>query len=394
MEGLKEERAVSRNRVPTLATIGALRGAFHNMRGIVWQPFVLSLGVPMKSLGGLESTLDLTRIIAQPVLGGASDAFGRKRFIIARDIIALTTGILIVLTRSWHLLFVSVVLLGFENALYPIWSSLVAESFEPTTLGYIYSVLGTGSMAAGLSATLTAGYIAEAYGYKSVFIIATVLVFLSLCIVLIKLAETKGPTLGAVFSLRDLSSSLVGILRPSLELRGFYVAMTVDLFAFNMGYRLLNGMLSKGYGYTPQMLSIIWAVMTGSMALFQIPLGRYVDRIGYVRYLAASQSLACIVLGITVLSKEFWVVVAAQALMGFSAAFWGPAEQAWIAKNVNPNERARAIGSYAAFRGLLSFPAPFLGGVLFDTYGFDVPIVLNIVIAIVDIALILYLIKE
>ncbi len=119
MEGLKEERAVSRNRVPTLATIGALRGAFHNMRGIVWQPFVLSLGVPMKSLGGLESTLDLTRIIAQPVLGGASDAFGRKRFIIARDIIALTTGVLLVLTRSWHLLFVSVVLLGFENALYP-----------------------------------------------------------------------------------------------------------------------------------------------------------------------------------------------------------------------------------------------------------------------------------
>jgi MFS family permease len=93
-------------------------------------------------------------------------------------------------------------------------------------------------------------------------------------------------------------------------------------------------------------------------------------------------------------SKDFWVVLGTQATMGFSAAFWMPAEQAWIAKNVDPQERARAIGGYSTFRGLFAFPAPFVGGVLFDAFGFDVPILLNLVLALVDVALILTLVRE
>ncbi len=202
------------------------------------------------------------------------------------------------------------------------------------------------------------------------------------------------PQSDAKFVWFDLASSLYNTLRPSTHLRGFYIAMTVDLFAFGMGYHLLYGMLAKEYGYTLSMLGIIATIMTGSMALFQVPVGRYADRVGYAKYLAISQAIACGVIGMILLSKRYEVVILAQALLGFSASFWVPAEQAWIAKNVDPEERARAIGSYAAFRGLLSFPAPFIGGLLFDAYGFNVPMALNLVMALVDIILILGLIKE
>jgi len=142
------------------------------------------------------------------------------------------------------------------------------------------------------------------------------------------------------------------------------------------------------------MLGILSTVTTGSMALFQVPVGRYADRVGYDKYLAISQAIACVTIGMVLLSKQYEVVILAQALLGFSACFWMPAEQAWIAKNVDPGERARAIGSYAAFRGLLSFPAPFIGGLLFDAYGFNVPMIINLVIALVDIVLILALVKD
>ena len=391
---MTEERAASRNRVPTLATIGALRGAFHNVRGVIWQPFVLSLGVPMKSLGGLESLLSLTRIAVQPMIGRASDTYGRRRFIVTRELLTLIAGALLVYTRSWHLLLVVVVFLGLEAAIYPVWSTLVAESVDLTSLGYTYSVLGTCTTAAGLIAALAAGYLAEVYGYQTVFAIASGLALVAFVIVLISLKETTKPQSDVKFGWLDLASSLYDTLKPPTHLKGFYIAMTVDLFAFGMGYHLLYGMLAKGYGYTPSMLGVISTVMTGSMALFQVPVGRYADRVGYAKYLAISQAIACGVIGMILLSKRYEVVILAQALLGFSASFWVPVEQAWIAKTVDPEERARAIGSYAAFRGLLSFPAPFIGGLLFDAYGFNVPMVLNLVIALVDIILILGLIKE
>lgn len=380
--------------IPVLASIGALRGAFQNIRGVIWQPFVLSLGVPMTSVGGLESLLSLTRIAVQPVIGRASDAYGRRRFIMAREVLFLLAGAILVFTRSWPFLLVVVVFLGLEQAIYPVWSTLVAESVDPTKLGYTYSVLGTCTTAAGLIAALAAGYLAEAYGYHVVFAIATGLALVAFVMVLTSLTETMKPLSHVNIGWLDLASSLVDTLKPSKHLKGFYIAMTVDLIAFGMGYHILYGMLAKGYGYTPSMLGILSTVTTGSMALFQVPVGRYADRVGYAKYLAISQAIACVTIGMILISKQYEVVIIALALLGFSASFWMPAEQAWIAKNVNPGERAQAIGSYAAFRGLLSFPAPFIGGLLFDAYGFNVPMIINLVIALVDIVLILALVKD
>jgi MFS family permease len=153
-------------------------------------------------------------------------------------------------------------------------------------------------------------------------------------------------------------------------------------------------MLAEGYGYTPYMLGVMMTVLMAANALSQIPLGKLMDRYGYVRFLFISQIIACGVIGLMLYSKSFIAVLAAQALMGVAASFWGPAEQAWIAINVDPDKRAQAIGSYSTFRGLASLPAPFIGGILFDAYGFDVPMLLNLVLAFVDAVLILVLVKD
>jgi MFS family permease len=351
----------------------------------------------MKSLGGLASLLNLIRIAAQPTIGRVSDVYGRRRFILARVIFILSAGILLFLTKSWHLLLIVVVFLGLEQAIYPVWSTLVAESVDVNRLGYTYSVIGTSTMAAGLIASLAAGYIAEAYGFYAVFAILTGMAFLAFFIVISRLTETKKlhtQVSDVVFRWSDLASSLIETLRPPKHLRGFYIAMTTDLVAFGTGYFILYGMLTKGYDYTPSMLGILSTVMTGSMVLFQVPVGRYADRVGSAKYLAISQIMACVTIVMILLSKRYEVLILAHALLGISASFWSPAEQAWIAKNVDPNERAQAIGSYSTFRGLLSLPAPFIGGLLFDAYGFNLPMIINLIIALIDIVLILTLIKD
>jgi len=383
-----------RRNVATLAVISALRGAWFNLRGVIWQPFVLSLGISMGSLGGLESLTDLTRIIVQPIVGSASDIYGRKKFLLAREVLVLAAGLLFIFAGSWPLLFLGVVLVGLSSALFPIWNSLVAESSDPSELGYTHSIIGTVHMAVGLTATMAAGIIASAYGYRMVFIAASAIGLITILTVWKKLPETMVRISDSKLNLRRLAGALIGSLRPPRYLWGFYIAMSVDLIAFNMGYRLLFGMLAEGYGYTPYMLGVVMTVSTAANALSQIPLGKLVDRYGYARFMFISQILACVTIGLMLYSKSYTVVIAAQALMGVAASFWGPAEQAWIAINVDPDKRATAIASYSTFRGLASLPAPFIGGLLFDAYGFDVPMLANLVLAFVDGILILVLVKD
>ncbi|MFB0557599.1 MAG: hypothetical protein ACETVY_00645, partial [Candidatus Bathyarchaeia archaeon] len=122
MEALK--RLGERSSVFILAVISALRGTLNNMRMVIWQPFVLSLGVPISGLGGLESLMSLIRILIQPVFGNASDIYGRKKFLIFRDLLAISAGLLFVFSRSMRLLFPGVVLISLSIALLPIWATV------------------------------------------------------------------------------------------------------------------------------------------------------------------------------------------------------------------------------------------------------------------------------
>jgi len=377
----------------TLSAASALRGVRDNLRAVVWQPFALSLGLNMQEIGGLESLIDLMKLIFEPALGAISDALGRKKLLILREILVVAAIVLLLFARSWHLLFVSMALIGISSAFISIWGSVVAESAELNSLGFIYSVMGVCYTGAGLVGTLVAGYLADRFGYGTVYAVATGFAFLSLAVVWLRLPETMKEKPKKVNWYKTATAAFKA-LNPPMELRGFYVAMGLDLFAFGMGVRLLSGMLSKGYGYTSWMIGLYFAAMTLTQAVGQIFTGRLADKFGYSRFMAAAQFSSCVMLAMMIYSKEFAFVFAAHLLFGLSNSFWIPAEQAWIAAHVDPKERAQALGSFSTVRGLIGFPAPIIGGILFDAFGFDVPIALNLVIAFIDAVLILLWVKD
>jgi len=383
-----------KSNLPALSLVALLRGARDHMFRVVWQPFALSRGIAMKSLGGMESALDLTRISFQPIFGGASDAMGRKMFLVLRELLVIAAMALFIFSGSWQILLLGVLLMGLSSAVGPIWSSLVAELAEPGGLGRTHSILIALYTATGLFAPMAAGLLAMSYGYISVFYLSVGLALLCMLMVQLKLAETRRRKEETPITLFKLAKTLADALRPPQHLRGFYLSMAVDSIAFGMGHRLLFGMLTKSYGYTPYMLSLLTTAMMGAWAFTQIPLGRVVDKVGYRRFLAVAQSIGCGTLLLLLASKRLEVVLISQIIIGISAGMWVPAEEAWIASNVAPEERGQAIASYSTFRGLLSFPAPFIGGALYDAFGFNVPILLNLIGAFIDVILIVLFVKE
>ena len=195
------------------------------------------------------------------------------------------------------------------------------------------------------------------------------------------------------FGVGKAFTSLLDTFRPPRYLWGYYIAMSVDLFAFSVGWRLINGLLTEA-GFTASMIGIIYAFQTGTMAVGQIVLGKQVDRFGYKNLLTLSQIISCVVLAALILRPIYPVAIASNILMGIGAAFWAPAEQAWIAKNVDPTERAKSIGGYSTFRGLVALPGPYIGGLLYDRYGYTAPLLVNLGLAIFDVLLLWFLIKD
>ncbi len=390
---------VARNGAPgnlrVIAITAFLSGLFTSMMQAVWQPFVLSLGAPMSTLGFLESLGGRRGIITaliQPLSGWLSDRLGRKPLIVLGSLLGLLLVLFYILAAvlsDWRWLLPGVALLGVSMAAHPALNSLIAESARASRRGVAYSLLMASWIAPGIFAPSLGGFIAEHWGFIPVFLVRLVLEALRLLLTLWFLEETLARATWDI-TLGDLKGVLIRTIAPPRELRGFYWATAVDIFVWGLGSALLFGMLSKTYGFTTFQLGIMSSLLSVVWVLTQLPIGRLIDKYGCKPFLALSEAVGLLVAGGWLLSTSFLAFAALHALFGLVAAAWVPAQQALLANSVSEEQRGEAMGRLSAFRGLIGFPAPYIGGLLYDRFGFRAPILANLVgVAIALVAIIL-----
>jgi len=376
-----------------------LGGLVYSMTQAVWQPFVLSLGAPMSTLGLLESLggwKGLVTSVVQPVSGWLSDKLGRKPFIALGSIASLaamsfyvTAGI----TGAWWWLLPGIMLLGMSMVATPANDSLVAESAHAGRRGTAYSILMASWMAPGILAPALGGFVADRWGFTPVFVLRMGLEALSLLLIVKLLRETVERAEGQV-SGGDLVHMLRRMFVPPKNLRGLYLGIVADSFAWGLGLTLLFGMLNETFGFTTFQLGIMSGLSSLSWALSQIPIGRLVDRYGCKRFMVVSEIVALLVVTGWVVSSRFTTFALLHAGFGLSAAIWVPAELSLLANSAPRGQRGEILGQMAAFRGLGGFPAPYIGGLLYERFGFRGPVLANLVGVFVALLVILVAVKE
>jgi len=146
-------------------------------------------------------------------------------------------------------------------------------------------------------------------------------------------------------------------------------------------------MLTETYHFTLFQLGILEAVFCAVASLSQIPFGWLVDRYGRKTFLIISELARIIPLIGYIFSSTFFEFLILHGMMGIAVSAWIPAFQAYISDAVPEKERARHIGDLNALGGLIAFPAPFIGGVLFDAWGFDAPILTSLILVAITLLL-------
>jgi DHA1 family multidrug resistance protein-like MFS transporter len=396
-------RLLLQGNVRILATTSFVTGTKVGMLNTTLQPFVLSLGLGLPVLGLLQALgsrpWGLSSSLIQPFAGHYADLFGRKFIIALGSVVSILSMILFLLAatvHSWPILLTAFLLFGLGLLSSPASQAVVAESvnLQPAKMDVAFSTVFFFTSVPGAVTAIVAGVLADALGYYLVFAVAVVLESANLVILLTKLRETRlgGRLAGA--PLKRNSFSFRASLKLPRGFLGFFATLATDAFSFTITSSIFYGMLVKQYGYSNTDIGLIVGTLSFAIILAQYPAARFLVRVGPKRSLAFSEFLSVLVLLGWNLAISLPVFLFLSVLFGVSIATWVPALQSLIMTHAPPEERGSLGGKLAAFRGLAAFPAPIIGGILFDKFGYHAPIMMSLVGIVLAVVMIVKLLPD
>lgn len=377
-----------------LVIINALTGIYAGMIFVIWQPFILALGASMTVVGLLESISHrhkgLLTNLAQFAGGKLTYFYGKKFLLLLSGFLYLSALLLYVAANilwSFYILFPAAIIRSLSALADPVYDALIAECVKPKERGIAYSIATFSMLAPSIFTAPIGGIVADTYGFLPIFLTGMVIEIANIFLIAFFLKETRDTklVLRAKFKLAK---------RPTRKLLKFYTATAIDAFAWGLGATLLFGLLTKNFGFSKTLLGFLHSAFLIAWCSSQLPIGKLIDKHGAKKFLLLSEGLGVILIAGWLFSQNFESFLLLQLIFGLIAATWVPAMLTYMAKTTSDEERASKMGELFAFRGLMAFSAPFIGGILYDLWGYSAPLLSNLIGVVVAFLLIALLVEE
>jgi len=313
-----------RGNIRVLTVEAMVTAMSYGMLFVIWQPFVLGLGASMAVLGGLSAALGLLGSLSSPIWGRLSDKVGRKPLLILSNVLKAGALIFCIIANTWFLLIPYVILMGLSASYRqynPAGASVVAESVRREERGVAYSVLMFSSQATTAVVAPLGGFLAMVYGFVPFFYACMVADIVCALLTIVFVQETLGerPRVGMLSGNRSWWKVLREMFWPESHLRGFYVALVVDAFAWGLGFSILYGMLVRSFGFSTYELGLLSATLSVAWGVTQIPFGKLMDRYGRKLFLLVSEAFGIVSVFGWLLSSNFGHFVVLQIPFGVSS---------------------------------------------------------------------------
>jgi MFS family permease len=167
--------------------------------------------------------------------------------------------------------------------------------------------------------------------------------------------------------------------------------MLLQGFSYAVAYSLFYGTLTDTYGLTTFQLGLMSTSFNLVWAVDSIPLGKIVDRIGQINGMLMSIIMAFVtVVGFIVFKRvEFFIFF--NGISAIDIGFWMPSYTSYVSRSVSQENRSRIMGKLDAYGRLGSIPAPWLGGILYERYGFNAPLMVQAGLLVIIAGIILWM---
>lgn len=358
---------------------------------VIWQPYMLSTGITVSQLGFIQTVINISTSMGLIFWGNLSDRIGRKPGVIGSAVCRILAIVCLVLTGHYYALIAFGFFVGFTAMFMmgnPARSALIAESVEGDRMATALSTLITISQGISTIVAGAGGYIALKVGYMPIFYLTIAGDVIGTLIMWRYIKETHTPE---KIESKPIAEQLKDMFVPEGDQLSLYFIMFVQGFSYAVAYSLFYGALTDTYGLTTFQLGLMSTSFNLVWAVDSIPLGKVVDRIGKLNGMFISIVMAFVTVSGFLVFKHPWAFIIFNGVSAIDIGFWMPSYTSYVSEAVSQENRSRIMGKLDAYGRLGSIPAPWLGGWLYDNYGFNAPLYVQAVLLVVIAGVILRL---
>lgn len=352
---------------------------------VIWQPYLLSTGITVSQLGLVQTMINISTALGLIVWGQLSDRVGRKPGVIGSALCRTLSIVILIVSGHYYALLVFGFFIGFSAMFMignPARNALIAESVESSQTATALSTLITISQGMSTLVAGAGGYIALKMGYMPIFYVTVAGDLIGSFLLWRYIKETHTPEKKGSERV-PLTQQIRDMLVPERNYLTLYVSMLLQGFSYAVAYSLFYGILTDTYGFTTFQLGLMSTSFNLVWAVDSIPLGKLVDRIGQVNGMLLSLAMAFVsVMGFILFKRiEFFIIF--NGVSAIDIGFWMPSYMSYVTGSVPQERRSTVMGKLDAYGRLGAIPAPWLGGLLYDNYGFNAPLYVQAVSLVV-----------
>ncbi len=363
-----------------------------NMYGPLMSLYVRDLGADIQQIGLFFTLASIIPLALQIFGGWISDTIGRLRAIAIGSLFGVLAYAPLILAQRWEWLLAAEALGAMTHALIgPSFDAFIAEQSSEENRARMFGVTQTLFGVVGVVGPIFGGWLAEAYGFKPMLMVAALLYILA---TLLRIGMARRAARGAqgaqgltFAGLKANLGTMFGLLVSGGLITWILLTDGVRDISFALSMNLFSVYMQEHIGLNLTQIGLTSSIFGACMMAMHIPGGWLADKAGERVGIALGFALVGFSLGLLVFvpAGAAWLVYAGWALAGVGVGLLSPAYASLISKAVPANLRGTAFGLFSTSLGLVSLPAPWIGGWLWAHVGPRFPFLVTVVVTFLTI---------
>lgn len=366
-----------------------------SMYGALLPLYLKDLDASITQIGLFFTLSQIVPLILQILGGWVSDTLGRLRAIAIGSVFGLIGFIPLILADTWQWLLLAVAIGSVARALVgPSFDAFIAEHSSEENRGKVFGISQAIFMIVSVVGPPLGGWLAGAYGFKLMLLVAGIFYFIATVMRLGMAREAaKGASakkdklsfgglktnLGAMFAL-VFSGGLITWMLITDGLRDISFQFSENLFPVYM--QEIGGLSLQQIGWVMSFFGL-------AMMLTTIPGGWLSDKAGERVGIALGMILLSgslfILVNIPQGNQYQWLYYVGWGVAGMGAGISAPAYQSLISKAVPEKNRGMAFGLFSTSLGIFSLPAPWIGAQMWERVSPTFPFTVTAVVLLLSV---------
>jgi MFS family permease len=360
-----------------------------NMYGPLMPLYIKDMGASIGQIGIFFTISQIIPLVLQILGGWISDTLGRLRAIAIGSVVGIFTYVALIAAPTWQWLLVASGFSAITGSLIgPSFDAFIAEHSSEENRAKVFGMSQALFMIVGVAGPVMGGWLVDLYGFKKMLIVAAGLYVIATLIrvSMAREASRNGEANSQKLSFSGLKENLgtmLGLLLAGGIITWVLITDGVRDISFGLSMNFLPVYMQDVGGLSFRQIGLMNSIFGLFMMMSTIPGGWLADKKGERVNIVLGFILIGTALGLLVYmpTTNAWFYGAGWAIAGVGVGFMTPAYQSLISKAVPSRVRGTAFGLFSSSLGLVSLPAPWIGGQMWEKFGPRSPFIVTIVVS-------------